>query len=256
MCRRDYVAVVFGCVDGILPGSPATQPHFIRRHKAEALVKAPTIVRGVKDDAPDAALGERIQDRTHQRFGDAAPPPGGLNIDVEDDRFGPELQVVSARAGAREDRSKLDTGTSYGCRRRPVVRGDPGQVLPTWQGIAQVRGSCPLQYLLVVRCQPPHIPKHRRAVVCKERNIGRVSLAHGEHWLRAGHVVQVRPSLLSRHAHFARTQADYGVEMETRIDLIGQAGSIEVDRQALVRGKLPQHSVVFGMNELRALGRP
>ena len=33
---------------------------------------------------------------------------------------------------------------------------------------------------LLVRRQLPHIPKHRRAMIGKTRNIGRVGLAHGE----------------------------------------------------------------------------
>jgi hypothetical protein len=167
----------------VSPGSLANEPHFIRRHEAQALVKAPAIVRGVKNDAPNAALSEGIQDGTHQCFGDAAPPPGGLDIHVEDDRFRPEFQVIAGIAGAREDGSQLNTGTSNGCRERPPVFCDPGQVLAARQGIAQVRGGCAFQGLFVVRGQPPHIPKHRCAMVCKERDIARVSLAHGEQWL-------------------------------------------------------------------------
>ena len=169
------------------PGSSDTQPHLIGRHKAEAFVQPPTIIRGVQDDAPDAATSEFIEDRAHQSLGDAVAPPVGLHVDVEDDRFGPEFQVVAVSAGAREDRSQLHTGTPNDGWARRLVFGDPRQILATWQSVAQVRGGCLLQGFLVVSVQSPHIPKHRRAMVCEERDVGRVSLAHGEQWLRARH---------------------------------------------------------------------
>ena len=170
-----------------LPGSPGTEPHLVCWHKAEALVQAPTIVRGVQDDAPDAAQSEFIEDRAHQSLGDAAPPPVGLHVDVEDDRFGPEFQVVAVNAGPREDRSQLHTGTPNDGWARPLVFGDPRQILATRQGLAQVRGGCSLQCFLVVREQSPHIPKHRRAMVCEDWDVGRVSLAHCEGWLWIRH---------------------------------------------------------------------
>jgi hypothetical protein len=169
------------------PGSSDTQPHLIGRQKAEAFVQPPTIIRGVQDDAPDAAPSEFIEDRAHQSLGDAAPSPVGLHVDVEDDRFGPEFHVVVVNAGPREDRSQLHTGPPNDGWTRPLVFGDPRQILATRQGLAQVRGGCPLQCLLVVSEQSPHIPKHRRAMVCEERDVGRVSRAHGEGWLWARH---------------------------------------------------------------------
>ena len=170
-----------------LPGSPDTQPHLIRRHKTEAFVQPPTIIRGVKDDAPDAANGEGIEERAHQCVADAAPPPGGLYVDVEDDASGPSSRWSPSAPGRGRIGLSCTPAPPMTAGRAPCVFGDPGQILATRQGIAQVRGGCLLQCFLVVSEQSPHIPKHRRAMVCEERDVGRVSLAHGEHWLRARH---------------------------------------------------------------------
>src|SRR5687768_8472452 len=81
LARRMFAQMQFG------RSSPLRQPHFIRRDKAETLVQGPAIIRGMKDDAPDAACGEAVEQRTHQCVGDAAPPPGGFDIDIENNRF-------------------------------------------------------------------------------------------------------------------------------------------------------------------------
>jgi len=53
----------------------------------------------VKNDAPDAAHRKIIQDLAHQCFGDTAPPPGGLDIDVDDDRLGPSSRSSAPMRG-------------------------------------------------------------------------------------------------------------------------------------------------------------
>ena len=155
--------------------------------RSRAVVQPPTIVRGVQDDAPDAARGKDLEEGAHQGVADAAPPPSGLHVDVEDDRFGSELQVVAVSAGPRED------SVSAAHRHRQMTAGrDP--LFSATQARYSPRGRASRRYnrclsnaSLVVREQSPHIPKHRRAMVRKERDVGRVSLAHGEQWLSPRH---------------------------------------------------------------------
>ena len=75
--------------------SPAPKPHLIRRHETQALVEPAAVVRGVKHDAPDAAPGQPVEDGPHQRVGDAAPPPDRFHVDVENNRFGSEFELLA-----------------------------------------------------------------------------------------------------------------------------------------------------------------
>src|SRR4029453_10449195 len=102
----------------------------------------------MKDHAMDALRCKGVQERAQKRAGDAAPPPRELDIDVEHDRLGAELQVVGAGAWTREDRPQLDTGAANDGRGRSVLLGDPCQVLAARQRLAQVRGRRALEGLV------------------------------------------------------------------------------------------------------------
>jgi hypothetical protein len=77
----------------------------------------------VKDDAPDAARCERIQDRTHQCLGNAATPPRRLHVDVENDRFWTELGA--ANVSFPERRLPRDLSRHDGIRHAAMAGRDP-----------------------------------------------------------------------------------------------------------------------------------
>ena len=118
------------CIDSL-------KSHLVRRDETQALVETTPLVRGVKDDAPDASVGEALEDGSHQRIGDATPPPGRFHVDVENDRFRTELEIIGTGARARKDRSDLRTGTADD-RGRPGHQRHPAKVLTGFESVPQV----------------------------------------------------------------------------------------------------------------------
>src|SRR5262249_20644621 len=147
--------------------------------------------------------------------------PGGLHVDIQDDRFGPELQVVNAGPRPWKYRSELDAGTANDGRWHAIVLRDPRQVFPARQGLLQVRGGCALQSFLVVGCELSHVPKHRNAVVCEERNIAHVGLADDEGWFRTGHCWNASYLLAARCEDQSIAAAD-SARSATRLSLANE----------------------------------
>src|SRR5690348_18472153 len=63
------------------------QSHFVRRREAELLVERAPFVGGVEDDALHTVVSTPRQELPHERLGHAAPPPGPLGEDVQDERL-------------------------------------------------------------------------------------------------------------------------------------------------------------------------
>ena len=66
----------------------------------------------MKDDAPDAAGIEGIQERAQQGVRDATPSPIRFDVDVEHDRFWPEFEIVGVWARPRQQWAQLRTSTT------------------------------------------------------------------------------------------------------------------------------------------------
>src|SRR4029077_5230022 len=89
-------------------GALTPKSHFVRRREAELLVERAPFVGGVEDDALHTVVSTPRQELPHERLGHAAPPPGPLGEDVQDERLRPTHEPRSLGMRTRQELPQLE----------------------------------------------------------------------------------------------------------------------------------------------------
>src|SRR5687768_11841080 len=91
-----------------MPGSEV-EAQLVRATKAELLVEASALGRGVQADAADAVGAAPVQDRLDDAAGQTTPPVSRLSPDAQYDRLG----LATCVAGSRHERAQLQTTAGH-----------------------------------------------------------------------------------------------------------------------------------------------